>query len=111
MSQIPADPLFRQELLDEAKSIVNSIGQVLPVTSAYFFGSGLNGVFTEDSDLDLIVVIEDQFDLKRAQQIAFSKRWTNRPLDLILKSESEFNQRKELGGVCFVAFHDGLKLK
>ena len=63
--------------------------------------------FNANSDIDLLLVVKDGSDLIALNRELYSRRWSKISLDFIFKTESEFNRRKELGGVCFVAFNEG----
>jgi len=64
----------------------------------------LDGVFPEDSDLDFVVV-KDKNDIRRLQKEVYSPRFADVAIDWIFKTKESFDERKNLGGVCFVAYH------
>lgn len=41
----------------------------------------------------------------------YSKRWSEWPIDFIIKSESDFEKRKIAGGVCYEASLYGIEMK
>ncbi|MFN3697899.1 MAG: nucleotidyltransferase domain-containing protein [Pseudobdellovibrio sp.] len=43
----------------------------------YFFGSGYNGVFTSDSDLDLLLIVSNDTQITNMNKMLYSKRWSN----------------------------------
>lgn len=92
----------------------------------YIFGSFLSTEFTNASDLDVAVIVNDTWSTKdfynQVFQAAYAKNTTadkpndlrksNRlidwPLDLLVFKQSHFNSKKEIGGVCFDIFHQGI---
>jgi predicted nucleotidyltransferase len=98
------DPLY------EANQVISKIKMELPLKSAYLFGSSVNGNFTVDSDLDIILIFSDSENLTNIQKKLYSKRWSHIAIDFIMQTESNFEKRKDLGGVCFIAFNEGIKL-
>jgi predicted nucleotidyltransferase len=78
---------------------------------AYLFGSAVEGVFTPDSDLDILIVAEDEEAIKKLKKEVYKPRFSDIAIDWIFKTKQSFLERKNYGGVCFVAFHSGKKLK
>jgi predicted nucleotidyltransferase len=78
---------------------------------AYLFGSAANGNFTSDSDLDFIIVAKNQAANKQLQNEVYSPRFTDIAIDWIFKTKESFDKRKNFGGVCFDAFHSGMRLR
>ncbi len=97
--------------LDEANSILKQMLSCVPISRAYLFGSGATDKFNSDSDLDLLLIFEDDADLREMQKLVYSRRWSALPIDFIIKNESDFEIRKTVGGVCFEAFHYGKELR
>ena len=98
------DPILK------ARHVIAQLKKEIPLKKAILFGSALTSKFDANSDLDFLLVVEDKEDLRKMQKILYSRRWSDISIDFILKSESDFNSRKEIGGVCFEAFHYGLEL-
>ncbi len=95
--------------ITKIKEILNSLLLVDVVHEAYLFGSAVNGIMTADSDLDIVLVFQNQTDLDEVKKEIFSKRF-DIAIDWIFKIKSEFEERKNLGGICFEAFHRGQKI-
>ncbi len=96
---------------NKAVEIVNSIPSFDLVIEAYLFGSSVNGVFTSDSDLDILIVAQDHLAIKKLQTEVYSARFADIAIDWIFKTQSSFENRKDFGGVCFEAFHYGRRIK
>ena len=80
------------------------------IQSAYLFGSGATNTMTADSDLDLLLVFKNEDELKIAKTEIIHSTQTI-AIDWIFKLADEFEVRKNMGGVCFEAFHYGKKMK
>lgn len=95
----------------KAKEIIDSMASRNLILEAYLFGSAVDGVFTKNSDLDIVVVAKDETDIRQLHKEVYSARFTDIAIDWIFKTKESFDERKRIGGVCFVAFHNGKKLK
>ena len=96
---------------EKAMDVLNSIPSQNLILEAYLFGSAVYGNFTPDSDLDFIVVTKDQASVKQLQKEVYTARFADVAIDWIFKTKESFDERKNFGGVCFVAFHNGMKLR
>ena len=104
----PDDNIWAQE---KAVEVLDSIPSQNLILEAYLFGSAIDGVFTPDSDLDFVVVAKDEVAIKQLQKEVYSPRFTDIAIDWIFKTKDSFDERKNYGGVCFVAFHSGKKMR
>ncbi len=95
----------------KAVEVLDSIPSQDLILEAYLFGSAVDGNFTADSDLDFIVVAKDDTSIKQLQKEVYAPRFTDVAIDWIFKTKESFDERKNFGGVCFVAFRDGIKLR
>ncbi len=77
---------------------------------AYLFGSAVYGNFTSDSDLDFVVVAKDQASIQQLQKEVYATRFTDIAVDWIFITKESFDERKNFGGVGFIAFREGIKL-
>lgn len=73
------------------------------------FGSAANGEMTEASDLDLIVIYDNDSDLKEIQKGIFMNRpkddW---PQDIFFYTEETYRKsRQKGGGICWLAELEG----
>ena len=75
--------------LDWYVSHISTINGVLQV---YLFGSHANGIPNDGSDIDLLVVIDDNLDVVKTAFI-IQKDLANRvvPLDVLVNRKSDFN--------------------
>lgn len=95
----------------EAKRLIETLSKDGLVVEAYLFGSAVHGPFTEDSDLDILVVTHDDSSIKSLQKLVYGPRFSTFAVDWIFKTKPSFDERKDLGGVCFIATREGIKLK
>lgn len=96
--------------IEKAKAILASIPSKHLICEAYLFGSSVNGVFTKESDLDFIVVVENDAAIEQLKKEVYRVGFSDIAIDWIFKLKSEFEKRKDFGGVCFEAFHYGKRL-
>jgi predicted nucleotidyltransferase len=109
--KMTSNPKMNQWAQQKAAEVINSIPSQNLILEAYLFGSAVDGVFTEDSDLDFVVVAKDEIAIKKLQKEVYSPRFTDIAVDWIFKTKESFDERKDFGGVCFDAFHHGKKLR
>lgn len=105
------DPEMNRWAQQKAMDVLNSIPSQDLILEAYLFGSAVDGNFTADSDLDFIVVAKDQAAIKQLQKEVYAPRFADIAIDWIFKTKESFDERKNFGGVCFIAFRDGMKLR
>jgi predicted nucleotidyltransferase len=110
LKMIP-NPAMNQWAQEKAVEFLDSIPSQDLILEAYLCGSAVDGVFTPDSDLDFVVVTKDQASIKQLQKEVYSPRFADIAIDWIFKTKESFDERKNFGGVCFVAFHSGRKLR
>lgn len=95
----------------KAEVVLNSVPSQHLIAEAYLFGSAVNGVFTEDSDLDFVIVARDEESIRQLQREVYRPRFADIAIDWIFKTKKSFDERKDLGGVCFEAFHHGRRVR
>ncbi len=104
-NQVNFDPI------EKAQFIINQIPSQNLIAEAYLFGSAVNGKFTVDSDFDFVISCKTAVDIKKLQKEVYSANFSDIAIDWIFKLADEFEVRKNMGGVCFEAFHYGKKMK
>lgn len=105
------NPEMNKWAQDKAVEVLNSIPSQDLILEAYLFGSAVYGNFTSDSDLDFIIVTKDQASIKQLQKEVYNARFADIVIDWIFKTKESFDERKKMGGVCFVAFQNGKRLR
>jgi predicted nucleotidyltransferase len=88
---------------------LNGILSLCSPCKVFVFGSAARDEMTDHSDVDLALIFENAAELKRARELVFVRApgddW---PQDLLLYTESEFDRKKSVGGVCQIIFEDGI---
>ena len=105
------NPEMNKWAQQKAVEVLNSIPSQHLILEAYLFGSAVDGNFTDESDLDFIIVARDQAAIKQLQKDVYTRKFTDIAIDWIFKTKASFDERKDFGGVCFDAFHHGKKLR
>lgn len=105
------DPEMNGWARRKAVEVLNSIPSQHLILEAYLFGSAVYGNFTADSDLDFVVVAKDEVSIRQLQKEVYAPRFTDIAVDWIFKTKKSFDERKDFGGVCFVAYHNGERLR
>lgn len=111
LSKLVHKPEMNEWALQKAVEVLNTIPSQDLILEAYLFGSAVYGNFTLDSDLDFIIVTKDQASIKQLQKEVYRPRFADIAIDWIFKTKESFDERKNFGGACFVAFHDGRRLR
>lgn len=77
------------------------INQLMPL-KIYLFGSFANGTYTEESDFDFYIIVNDAMkNLKDLTTQAYRsiRKIKKRPVDIIVGTESTFENRKDMMSV------------
>ncbi len=93
-----------------ASELVQKLESEIALYQVYLFGSAATNEHTLDSDLDLLVIVDDTSDIKKVYKIVQRPFFSSVAVDWIVKSKAEFSKMKDIGGVCFVAFHQGKEI-
>ena len=101
-----------EELGEWTKDIAGKIRLACKPAKIILFGSAAEGRFKEGSDLDFLLIFSDVLELKHARTSIRRQGplFTKCPVDLLFVTQEHFDKMKGLGGVCFIAAHDGLEL-
>lgn len=74
----------------------------------YLFGSASRGEMTEDSDLDILLVLPNGADMKAVKKAYYGRRRDhNFPVDIIFMEESDFETKSRIGGVSMICRNEG----
>lgn len=94
-----------------AQELITQVADSLPLCSAFLFGSAAIGRNTANSDLDILLVVPDEYDIKKYYQFVNKPHFSPVAVDWIIKTASDFEKEKEIGGVAMVAAQTGIELK
>ena len=88
------------------------ISQLMPL-KIYLFGSFANGTYTEESDFDFYIIVDDnEKDLHAVATSAYKaiRGVKQRPVDILVGTKSRFDERKNQFTVENEVFHKGVLL-
>jgi predicted nucleotidyltransferase len=105
------DPEMNAWARQKAVDVLNAIPSQDLILEAYLFGSAANGNFTVNSDLDFLVVTKDFAAVRQLRKEVYAPRFSDVAIDWIFKTKESFDERKQIGGVCFIAFREGIRLR
>lgn len=99
--------------IQELEELKNQFVTQLAPISIYLFGSYATGDYTEDSDFDFYIVVEDEVsDLAAltAQAYRAIRKIKQRPVDIIIGTKSRFNDRRKIPSVENEVYEKGVLL-
>lgn len=111
LSKMTANPDMNKWAQNKANEVLKSIPSQNLILDVYLFGSSVDGVFTDESDLDFVIIAENNTAIQQLQKEVYAARFSDIAIDWIFKTKASFEERKNIGGVCFDAFHYGMKLR
>lgn len=113
MSILRLDPNFKPAFNGQAlaQALLSKVLTSLPVAEAYLFGSSAQGRNTVNSDLDILVVVPDSADIKKYYEFVNAPFFSTVAVDWIIKTTTEFQKEKVVGGISMIASQTGIELK
>ena len=101
----------RKDVQEELDHLVQKIVNQFQPVSIYLFGSLADGDFYTDSDIDLLIVCENDSRLKDSQKsIGSLLPLAPTSVEVVWMTLAEFDHKKEVGGVAFTAAQEGEEL-
>jgi len=98
---------------DEIHALKDCFVKALDPLRIYLFGSYASGVPNEDSDFDFYIIVDDDhkdtLDLM-AKAYAACSEIKQRPVDILIGTESSFEARKQRPTIENEVFHKGVLL-
>lgn len=99
--------------INEIEELKNQlIDQLLPV-KIYLFGSYANNTYTDESDLDFYIIVQDGVaDLPAETTKAYKavRKVKRHPVDIIIGTKSRFEERKDIPSVENEVYRKGVLL-
>ena len=94
------------------KSMASRIRSVCLPERIVLFGSAAEGRFVEGSDIDLLLIFATREELLEGRQTlrSIGRLCSGTAVDLVFVTHEHFATKKDLGGVCFIAEHEGRDL-
>lgn len=93
-----------------ANDLVLKLKTHVVINEAFLFGSASEGKNTIDSDIDLLIIVNDQDSITKAYHEVNQPFFSEIAVDWIIKTQTEFDEQKEIGGVCFIASKSGKRI-
>lgn len=92
-------------------NIVIRLTQVDSNIEIKVFGSFVHDRMTLASDIDVAVIIPDSWKTKDfLEKLYTNGPISNWPVDLVVLRKSHYDEKKEIGGVSFDIYHEGIEL-
>ena len=92
------DRITDKESVDNIKEIADEIAAKVKPLKIILFGSFAKGSYTEDSDFDFYIVVDDGRDVKETMCLA--RRATiyvkKRPVDIVVGTNSRFEMKRKM---------------
>lgn len=98
-----------QEINDLKEQFIN---QLMPL-KIYLFGSFAEGTYTEESDFDFYIIVDDEIkNLKDITTQAYRsiRKIKNRPVDIVVGTTSRFEERKTIPSIENEVYEKGVLL-
>ncbi len=109
LRRLAARRLTQLEVKAKIDDIVGLICDAHPVNQIILFGSAARGEMTEASDLDVIVIIENNENVSMVEKKIFlHPKWGKWPADLLVYPLSEYNRKANIGGVPYLSKTEGI---
>ena len=92
-------------------AILKHIVEILNPEIVFLIGSMHHGTIHDNSDLDLVAVINGYYPRKNILlDVLPSRPHKDIPLDLHIYDRNQFEEMKTIGGLCFEAYNHGRKI-
>lgn len=93
----------------EALRLTELFIQTREVGSVWWFGSSAEGKMTDQSDFDFLVTCESEAAIRRGQRaLRGHYPLSQYPVDIVWVTNERFTKMKSMGGVCMVAYEEGI---
>ncbi len=111
LNRLLAKPISRKDVEpvigEELAAILASCDPI----NVFLFGSAARDDMTEDSDLDLLVVVADSANLKEIKKKYYCRRKSHMwPVDILFMKQSAFQAKSGIGGVAMLCIQEGVLL-
>jgi len=81
----------KEEAVSLVKRIVNELKDEFEIMQVYLFGSYVNGVSNENSDIDVGLIVKDDIDFDDKLKLFSKVQKMNCYVELLVFSEKDFN--------------------
>jgi predicted nucleotidyltransferase len=92
------DNIMNPQIEGKLKNVTNRIVEAFDPDRIIVFGSHVYGQPTPDSDVDLLIIMDsDERPAARAMQVSKALRPRPFPMDILVRTPAEIQQRLEIG--------------
>ncbi|CCJ34471.1 nucleotidyltransferase domain-containing protein [Caloramator australicus] len=102
---------MKENIKCQIDKITNEIKKIIPAEKIYLFGSYAYGNPTQESDIDLCIVVSENIISKRDILRLIRKSLVDVadfPIDILVYSKEEFTERAEIGSTIeYKIVHEG----
>lgn len=109
MSRFAPKPISAAECKNILDAKLKYILTLCQPNQIFVFGSAARNEMTDHSDVDLALIFIVEAELRAAREVVFRRapgdEW---PQDLLLYTKSEFERKKNTGGVCQLIAQEGI---
>ena len=95
---IPGVSSMEKQIQNELNLLKKTILETVPVEQIFLFGSYAEGTSNVNSDLDILVIMPDNTDIREIDAMKLIHKAIGdiktMPVDIIVSKKSKFNQRK-----------------
>lgn len=100
-------PLDENWVKSETARIVEQLKSLGP-SQIFHFGSSQENRMTDQSDFDFLLLFESEDQIKKAiRSLRPHLPLSQFPVDIIWKTQAEYERKKDLGGVCYIVHREG----
>ena len=108
LKRLLAKPLAESLVESLVQSELADVLQLCSPEKVFLFGSAARGEMTDASDLDLLIVLRDDADIKMIKRQYYCRKKLHMvPVDIIFMLISDFIKRAEIGGIAMVCKQEG----
>lgn len=93
-----------------ATHLLSKLYREVQFKKAFLFGSAATSENTSDSDLDILIVVNNQEEVKLVYKTVNVGFFSPVAVDWIVKTKDDFEVQKNRGGVCLVAANLGKEI-
>ena len=92
----------------EIEDVVRIVAKTIKPNALYLFGSAARNEFSDQSDIDLLIITEFAGDIKGNRlAIAKIRPFSKYPVDIIWMCRDDFNRKAEIGGIAQIVKEEG----
>ena len=109
MSRFAPKPISAAEGKAIVEAKLNYILSLCTPDQIFVFGSAASNEMTDHSDVDLALIFCNEAELSAARNCVFRRAVNDEwPQDLVLFLKSDFERKKNIGGLCQIIADEGI---